>query len=244
MATHFLADLHLDDSRDEYARLLTAYLAGPARTAEAIYVLGDLFEVWIGDDGSLAQHRATLDAFAQLVASGVAIFFMRGNRDFAVGEAFQQVSGMCLLDDPCVIDLYGVPTLLSHGDLFCTDDLKHQHFRTKYTDPVWRKRRLRLPLWLRRRAAARARRKSRYDKHRNPPHIMDVNSDAVRRIMLAHGVRQLIHGHTHRPATHEFTLDGDPARRIVLPDWRPDQTGVLVVDADGHHVHWLGDAIQ
>lgn len=239
MATHFLADLHLDDSAGAFARRLQAYLAGDARDAEALYVLGDLFEVWIGDDGSLPRHRATIEAFAALTDTGVPVYFMRGNRDFAVGEAFVRASGMRILDDPHVLELYGCPTLLSHGDMFCTDDLAHQAFRNRYLNPDWRNRRLRLPLWSRRLLAGCARYKSRRGNTNKPRYIMDVNTRTVAECMREYGVRQLIHGHTHRPASHEFEIDGAAARRIVLPDWRPGQTGVMIADATACDTLWL-----
>ncbi len=244
MATHFLADLHLIDTREPNAQRLARYLAGPARDAEAVYVLGDLFDVWIGDDGSLPIHRATVDLFGELAASGTPVYFMRGNRDFAVGEAFFQASGMQILSDPHVIDLYGAATLLSHGDYFCTGDRAHQAFRAKYMDPTWRKRMLRLPLWLRRLLAKRARRKSAEGKALKPWHIMDVNPETVTRTMRAHGVRHLIHGHTHRPETHVFNLDGAAAKRHVLPDWRPDQAAVLVADKNALRTLWLNGAFS
>lgn len=239
MATHFLADLHLDNAHDSFARRLQAYLAGPARTAEAVYVLGDLFEVWIGDDGGLPRHRDTIDAFAALTQAGVPAYFMRGNRDFAVGDAFTHATGMRILDDPYMLDLYGVPTLLSHGDLLCTDDIAHQAFRTRYTDPQWRAAKLAWPLWLRQLVARWARHKSRRGKERKPQHIMDVNADSVRRTMLEHGARRLIHGHTHRPATHTQSVDGVELCRIVLPDWRPNQIGIVRVDTGGCDTLWL-----
>lgn len=239
MATHFLADLHLDDAHDAFARRLQGYLAGDARFADALYVLGDLFEVWIGDDGSLARHRATVDAFANLTQAGVPVYFMRGNRDFAVGAAFVRATGMQILDDAHVIDLYGSPTLLCHGDLLCTDDRAHQAFRARYLDSDWRNRQLRLPLWSRRLLARWARTRSRRGKARKPRCIMDVNADAVAGVARQYGVRQLIHGHTHRPDTHVCDVDGTPVRRIVLPDWRPDRMGVLVADDTGFETLWL-----
>ncbi len=243
MATHFLADLHLTDTREPNAQRLARYLAGPALEAEAVYVLGDLFDVWIGDDGSLPTHRETVDRLGELAARGVPIYFMRGNRDFAVGEAFVQASGMRILEDPCVVDLYGIPTLLSHGDYFCTDDAAHQAFRAKYMNPVWRRRMLRLPLLLRRLLAKRARRKSTEGKALKPWRIMDVNPDAVAATMRENGVQRLIHGHTHRPETHVFDLDGARAERHVLPNWRPDQAGVLVVDESELRTVWLHDEL-
>ncbi|MES1927661.1 UDP-2,3-diacylglucosamine hydrolase [Salinisphaera dokdonensis CL-ES53] len=233
MATHLLADVHLTGADDPNAARLNAYLDGPAREAEAVYVLGDLFDVWIGDDGSLPIHAEVIEHFAALARSGVPTYFMRGNRDFAVGEAFVSASHMQILDDPVVADLHGTPTLLSHGDVFCTGDTPHQKFRARYTDPRWRARMMKLPLWLRRRLARRARRKSQAGKQQKAAHIMDVNSDAVRETMRRLGVRRLIHGHTHRPADHVLEIDGGDARRIVLADWRPDQAEYLCVDAHG-----------
>lgn len=226
---HFIADLHLLDDEDWKARCLADYLAGPARAADALYVLGDLFEVWIGDDGSIRSHKQTLDAFAALAASGVPVYFIRGNRDFAVGPAFEARSHMRIIDDPTVINLHGLPTLLSHGDLFCTDDVKHQKFRSKYLNEDWRRRRLALPLWLRQKIAQWARRRSTRDKARKPAHIMDVNADTVSRMANKHNVHRIIHGHTHRPADH---TDHDPARH-VLADWRDGQIEVLIADESG-----------
>lgn len=233
MATHLLADVHLTSADDLNAQRLIAYLDGAAREADAVYVLGDLFDVWIGDDGSLPIHAAIVARFAALARTGVPLYFIRGNRDFAVGEAFVAASHMQILDDPVVVDLHGTPTLLSHGDVFCTDDAAHQAFRAKYTNPRWRARMLKVPLWLRRQLARRARRRSAADKAAKPMHIMDVNAKAVRAAMARHGVRRLIHGHTHRPARHALEVDGEPAERIVLADWRPDQAEILVADANG-----------
>lgn len=233
MATHLLADLHLRGADDPNTARLSAYLDGPARDAEAVYVLGDLFDVWIGDDGSLPVHAAVVDRFAALARAGVPAYFIRGNRDFAVGEAFVAASHMQILDDPVVVDLHGTPTLLSHGDVFCTDDTAHQKFRARYTDPRWRARMLKIPLWFRRQLAKRARRRSTAGKAAKPTHIMDVNAQTVHDAMARHGVRRLIHGHTHRPARHALEVDGEPAERIVLADWRPDQAGILVADTTG-----------
>lgn len=230
MATHFIADLHLRDAHDPNASRLKRYLDGPARSADALYVLGDLFDVWIGDDGSMETHAGVLDHFADLARAGIPAYFMRGNRDFAVGEAFVAHSRMQIVDDPIVVDLHGIPTLLSHGDVFCTDDIAHQAFRAKYTDPRWRARMHKIPLWLRRRLARRARRKSSQGKTRKPARIMDVNAETVREFMHARGVSRLIHGHTHRPDTHTLEIDGESATRIVLADWRTDRAEYLAVD--------------
>lgn len=210
---------------------MAGYLAGPARAADALYVLGDLFEVWIGDDGSIPAHKQTLDAFAALVANGVPVYFIRGNRDFAVGTAFEDQSRMRIIDDPTVIDLHGIRTLLAHGDIFCTDDIRHQRFRSKYLNENWRKRRLALPLWLRRGIAKWARRRSARGKAHKPAHIMDVNADTVLRMASKHNAHRIIHGHTHRPADY---TDHDPARH-VLADWRDGQVEVLIANESGIH---------
>lgn len=228
-STHFIADLHLDNDHEPAARRLAAYLAGPARTADALYVLGDLFEVWIGDDGSLAGHRGTVDALAGLADHGVPVYFQRGNRDFAVGKAFAAASGLTVLDDPVVVDLYGTPTLLTHGDLLCSDDLAQQRFRARYSNPRWRARMLALPVWLRRLIARRARQRSAAGKQHKAADIMDVNRDTVADLARQHGVSRVIHGHTHRPADH---VDPGLARHVIA-DWRPDQAEVLIATADG-----------
>jgi len=234
-ATHFIADLHLDNDQEPAACRLAAYLAGAARQADALYVLGDLFEVWIGDDGSLARHTATLTAFSALVEHGVTVYFQRGNRDFAVGPAFISAGQIQILDDPIVIDLYGTPTLLTHGDLLCSDDVAHQRFRARYTNPRWRTRMLALPLWLRRVIARRARARSAAGKQRLAADIMDVNNHTVGQIMRRHGATRIIHGHTHRPADYRQAA----YERHVIADWRPEQTQVLVASADGVSRHTI-----
>src|SRR5699024_4417105 len=154
--------------------------------------------------------------------------FSRGKWAFDSGAEFLHGCGMRLLPDPYLLDLYGLPTLLSHGDMLCTDDVAHQAFRARYLDPEWRASKLRLPLWLRRLVAIWARHKSRRGKAYKPHHIMDVNTDTVIAEMHKYGAQRLIHGHTHRPDTHEYTTDGTTLQRIVLPDWRPGRTGILV----------------
>lgn len=234
--THFLADLHLQPARPDLTRLFLDYAAGPARQAGRIYVLGDLFEYWIGDNGSLSDYPDVIAALRSLSDAGKTLYFMRGNRDFGVGDDFCRACGITILPDPCVINLNGESVLLSHGDLFCTDDIEHQKFRAKYTDPAWRKRILGLPVWIKRLIARYARARSKAGKQSKPAHIMDVNDQSVGEIMLAHGSRHLIHGHTHRPADHELTLDGRRGLRQVLSDWDEQRGGeILVFDSQGHH---------
>ncbi|MDN5938865.1 MAG: UDP-2,3-diacylglucosamine diphosphatase [Salinisphaera sp.] len=233
MATHFIADLHLDPARPELAAILHRYLAGAARDAEALYILGDLFEVWVGDDGSLEPHRETATALRALVDSGVPAWFQRGNRDFAVGPTFCAATGLQLLDDPAVIDLHGRRTVLTHGDALCTDDHAQLRFRERYTDPRWLARMLALPLWLRRGIARYGRARSRLSHRRKPRAIMDATDDAVSQSMATHHANLLIHGHTHRPADHVVRWRDGDGHRLVLADWRANCGEVLVVDEHG-----------
>jgi len=233
VSTHFIADLHLQASKPELTAIFNRYLAGPARDAHTLYILGDLFEYWIGDDGSLPEHRDNVDALAALAESGVHVFFMRGNRDFAVGPEFARTAGLRIIDDPLLIDLYGMPTLLTHGDVLCTDDIEHQRFRAKYSDPAWRRRMLKLPKFLRRQIARSARAKSQYNTRNLSEEIMDVNELAVRNFMQEYGASRLIHGHTHRPQIHDVALKYGNGERYVLPDWHERQGGVLICDEHG-----------
>jgi UDP-2,3-diacylglucosamine hydrolase len=233
VTTHFVADLHLHPARPGLAALFHRYLAGEARRADTLYILGDLFEVWVGDDGGLAEFRDTAAAIAALADHGTKVCFMRGNRDFAVGPEFAAACRLTVLDDPAVVDLSAGPALLSHGDLLCTDDSAHQHFRARYNDPRWRARMLRLPLWSRRLIARYARARSRAGNRNKPEAIMDVNAETVRRLMRRYQVPLLIHGHTHRPADHEIDLNGAPGQRLVLSDWHDDRGEVLVCDENG-----------
>jgi len=219
MPTLFISDLHLDESRPQILDVFSRFLAGQAREAEALYILGDLFESWIGDDDDSALALRIGGELKALHDTGVAVYFMHGNRDFLLGSDYAQRSGMTLLADPTVIELDGERTLLMHGDTLCTDDPDYQKFRALVRDPKWQRDFLAKPLGERRAFAAQARGESRRHTAAMRPEIMDVNQQAVESAMRAHGVRRLIHGHTHRPATHRFDLDGNQAERIVLGDW-------------------------
>lgn len=240
MTTLFISDLHLSDEKPGIREIFLRFLNGRARDAEALYLLGDIFEYWIGDDASMPQYQPECEALEALSASGVFTGFMRGNRDFLVGEALAAATGMQLLDDPCVIDLYGEPTLLTHGDMLCTDDLKHQEFRAFALDPENQARILALPIEHRDRIAQGIRMLSKSNNAREAADIIDVNQSAVEDCLRSHGVRQMIHGHTHRPAVHDFALDGDDARRIVLADWHETGGSTLVCDAAGCRSESLG----
>lgn len=231
MTTLFISDLHLDGSRPAVTQLFFSFLAGEARRADALYILGDLFEAWIGDDDDDAHHQAVLSRL-QALSRTVPVAVMHGNRDFLLGERFARESGCRLLAEAEVVHLYGVPTLLMHGDQLCTDDDAYQAFRRTARDPGWQRDMLARPLAERRAIARQARDRSAIENAMKADAIMDVNADAVADAMRRHGVRRMIHGHTHRPAVHELDLGGTPATRIVLGDWY-DQGSVLRVDADG-----------
>ena len=217
--TFFISDLHLDPSRPDIIALAATFLRERAIDGDALYILGDLFEYWIGDDQPTVGLEPVLAALDGLSQAGVPIHFIAGNRDFLIGDVFCREHGIHLLRDGAVIDLHGQPTLLMHGDALCTDDERYQQLRTMLRDPAWQQRFLSLPLEERIRQAQALRERSETETQQKDTMIMDVNNDAVRAAMRRAGVRRLIHGHTHRPAIHEFTLDGEDAERIVLGDW-------------------------
>lgn len=220
MATLFIADLHLDDSRPHITQLFEQFLASEeARSADALYILGDLVEAWVGDDDDAELPKRIAHATRTLRDAGVPVYFMVGNRDFLLGEDFAQRAGFTLLEDGTVHTLYGRPTLLMHGDVLCTDDVAYQTVRKQVRNPEWMAQVLAMPLPARRAFAAKAREDSRAHTGSTMETIMDVNADAVAQAMRQAGVTRLIHGHTHRPAVHRLDLDGHPVERIVLGDW-------------------------
>lgn len=232
MATLFISDLHLDALRPEPLTRFRALLAGPARQAEALYILGDLFEAWIGDDDDRPPHPGVIASLADLAATGTPVYVMRGNRDFLMGARFEVETGCRLLPDPTVVDLYGEPMLLMHGDTLCTEDLEYQAFRRQVRDPRWQSGFLARPLAERAALAQKAREGSRMATQGKAEAIMDVTPEAVVETMQTHGVRQLIHGHTHRPAIHRLVLQSGEACRIVLGDWYQTDS-VLVLNERG-----------
>ena len=232
MATLFVSDLHLDPARPEITRLFAEFLDGEARSADALYILGDLFEAWVGDDDPSEIGASVADRLAALAASGVPVYFMHGNRDFLLGADYARRAGMVLLEDPTVVDLHGRRALLMHGDTLCTDDDAYQAFRAEVRAPEWRQAFLSLPLSRRKQRIEALRRESEAEKRVKPLDIMDVNPGAVLRALTFHRCPRLIHGHTHRPARHRLIADGVPSERWVLPDW--DATGgYLSCDAAG-----------
>ncbi len=230
--TLFISDLHLDPERPAITALFLDFLASRALEADAIYILGDLFEAWIGDDDTGDMNQAVCDSLKARALAGTPVYVMRGNRDFLLGSGFAERCGCTLLEDPARIDLYGRPALLMHGDLLCTDDTEYMAFRKMVRDPVWQQEMLAKPLNERRQMAQAMRANSREQTDGKPESIMDVNSDAVVRLMTENHVQRLIHGHTHRPAIHDLDIAGHAAQRIVLGDWY-EQGSVLVCSAAG-----------
>lgn len=233
MTTLFISDLHLSAERPHIGALFSDFVRTEARTADALYILGDLFEYWIGDDVlAHKEYATTVQALHALSAAGVPVYLMHGNRDFLIGEAFCRATGCTLLNDPTVIDLYGRKTLLMHGDLLCTDDVEYQAVRKRIRDPRFIQAFLAKPAAERDAVVRDYRAQSKAVTSQKPPEIMDVNAQTVGATLRAHGVRYLIHGHTHRPAHHRFKLDGVSVERIVLGDWY-DQGSVLRCGAAG-----------
>lgn len=239
MGTLVIADLHLDAARPRITTLFERYLASDeVRHAEALYILGDLVEAWIGDDDDADLPNRIAIATRAVRDAGVPVYFMVGNRDFLLGEQFAERAGFTLLDDGCVHTIDGCRTLLMHGDVLCTDDTAYQAVRTQVRDPAWQAHFLATPLAQRRAFAAQAREQSKAHTGSTMESIMDVNADAVACAMRTAGVQRLIHGHTHRPAIHRFDLDGAAAERIVLGDWY-QHGSVLRIDAAGIELHGL-----
>jgi UDP-2,3-diacylglucosamine hydrolase len=234
MATLFVSDLHLDPERPAATGLFGRFLDGEARTADALYILGDLFEAWVGDDDPSTAGAFVAEKLKSLADSGVPVSFIRGNRDFLLGDDYARRSGMTILPDPAVVMLHGEPTLVLHGDLLCTDDTAYQQFRAQTRDPRWQAQFLAQPLQARLAFAAQARAasKARYGELQasgQSETITDVAPATVQEWFKRYGVRRMIHGHTHRPAIHD---EGGGNKRIVLGDWY-EQGSVLRVNGEG-----------
>ena len=238
MATLFISDLHLDPRRPAIVSLFLDFLERRARRADALYILGDLFEAWIGDDDDAELGHTVASALRTLVESGVPTYFLHGNRDFLVGQGFASASQVQLLPESVVIDLADEAVLLLHGDTLCTDDVEYQAFRAQVRDPAWQAGLLARPLAQRRMLASQLRETSRQATQAKGTEITDVNPAAVEHALRTHGVDHLIHGHTHRPTIHQWMLDGRPARRAVLGDWY-EQGSVLSCDKAGWRLESL-----
>ena len=220
MPALFISDLHLTEERPAANERFIDFLEGKARTSEALYILGDFFEYWIGDDDLEDPFNAVMAGLLrQLSAGGVRLYLMHGNRDFLLGARFCEATGAQLLADPSVHEIEGVRTLLVHGDTLCTDDLDYQNWRRIARSEAWQREFLAKTRAERRQAILGLREKSKEVIQAKPAEIMDVNEAAVAEAMRSHGITRLVHGHTHRPGRHALTIEGRPAERWVLPDW-------------------------
>ncbi|PPD31838.1 MAG: UDP-2,3-diacylglucosamine diphosphatase [Methylomonas sp.] len=228
----FISDLHISLEKTEITRRFLDFLQHRAAKAKALYILGDLFDAWIGDDDNTPPNKAIKRALKAVSDNGTEIFMIQGNRDFLLGERFCVESGIRLLDEYAVIDLNGQPVLLTHGDLLCTDDLPYQAFRVKSHSQEWQQNVLSKPLLLRLLAARWYRLRSFWHKRKKQQDIMDVNPQTVIEVMRKHHCTTLIHGHTHRPAIHSIVIDNNPAQRIVLADWKKDSGECLCWDGE------------
>ena len=219
MSTLFVSDLHLEAERPDIGDQFIKFLQTDAMEADDLYILGDLFEAWIGDDDPNAHYAKIKIAIRKVVDKGVPVYFMHGNRDFMIGRQFANETGVKILEDPYPITMYGQKALLSHGDAMCTDDVQYQRVRVMTRNPDWQASMLAKPLKERLNIAEEARRQSLEQTLNLSMSIMDVNPDEIKRVIAAHGVDVLLHGHTHRPGIHTVDLGNRKAKRIVLGDW-------------------------
>lgn len=233
----FISDLHLSPDLPWLTQGFFSFLEH-ARGSDALYVLGDLFEAWVGDDHRDDYNNAVIAAFRALSDSGTRLFFIHGNRDFLLGQSFAADTGGTLLPDSQVIDLQGRPLLIMHGDQLCTRDEKYMAFRAQSRDPAWQQALLDKPLDQRLMIASMWRMQSKAMSSNKPENIMDVTPEDVVRVLQEAGAATLLHGHTHRPAVHDITVNGEPARRLVLGDWREEAGEAVtgVADANGLHL--------
>jgi len=235
--TLFISDLHLDPSRPAIVAQLERFLSEVVPGAEALYILGDLFEYWVGDDGLALPFPRRIAQRLHAASAHAPVHFMHGNRDFLAAGRFARETGAALLDDPTTIDLYGTRTVLLHGDTLCTDDVRYQAFRKQVRDPAWQEATLALPIEERLVLANRMRTQSEGTKQATEVEIMDVSPDAVARAFAECGCELMIHGHTHRPGRHVHRVGGRECVRWVLPDWyesggylEASETGLRAVD--------------
>lgn len=241
-AALFVSDLHLCPTRPSIARRFLDFLAEEAVKADTLYILGDLFDYWAGDDDLSDPFNAAIAAALKALAGrGTRLFFIKGNRDFLIGTDFVRETGMTLLDEPHLATIAGVPTLLLHGDTLCSDDTAYQEFRSEVRSQAWRDAFLAKPLPERRAQIAALRVRSEQAKHAKTAAIMDVNAGAVAELLRAYGYPRLIHGHTHRPGHHEHLVDEHRCQRWVLGDWY-DQGSYLVCDLQGCRAQSLAPA--
>lgn len=232
----FVSDLHLSADAPAITDRFEAFLGGPVRNAQALFILGDLFEYWAGDDDlDDPLNTRIVRALRGAVEAGVQVSFLAGNRDFLVGTRFAEAAGIALLDDPYVLSVPAWQFVLTHGDTLCSDDVEYQAFRTQVRQPAWQTRFLDQPLAERKRQIAAIRARSLESKAAKSAAIMDVNAGTTEDFIREHGYATVIHGHTHRPATHDHIVDGIHCERWVLADWRAD---------GGEAICWDGERLQ
>ncbi len=235
----FISDLHLCESRPNIIDAFISFLAHTAAHADALYILGDLFEYWAGDDAiSHGVHAKTINALHQLSSQGVSLFVMHGNRDFLLDDGFAHATNAKILPDPTLVSLYGHATLLSHGDILCTDDIDYQRFRAEVRSDAWKQKFLNQSLSDRIAFIESVRQKSDQEKSIKSMQIMDANPTAVTQLLASHHYPTLIHGHTHRPKQHQHPINGHVCARWVLGDWY-EQGSYLRVDKAGFHPYQL-----
>jgi len=232
----FISDLHISFEKKEITRRFLSFLQNQAKNASAVYILGDLFDTWVGDDDNMPPNKKIKKQLKQLTNSGTKVFLQQGNRDFLLGQQFCKETGITLLDEYTVIDLFGVKTLLTHGDLLCTDDIPYQAFRQKSHTHEWKQNVLTKPLLLRLLVARWYRFRSFFHKRKKSQDIMDVNQQTISHVMQEYDCHRLIHGHTHRPAIHDFKIKQIPAQRFVLAEWKKDSAEILLWNAEGYKI--------
>ena len=229
----FIADLHLCVTRPDITKIFLDFMDTVAKQAESLYILGDLFEYWAGDD-DLAQplHRTVAEKLQEIRQQNVGLFFMHGNRDFLIAQKFADAANLTLIPDPTQIHLYGTDTLLMHGDTLCTEDTAYLKFRDMVRDDAWQHNFLAQPLQVRHQLIQAMRATSESQKSNKPPEIMDASETAVLSTFEKYAVTRIIHGHTHRPFRHDYELNGKRCQRWVLPAWY-EKGGYLHCDAEG-----------
>jgi UDP-2,3-diacylglucosamine hydrolase len=232
VSTLFISDLHLTGKRPQVISLFLDFLRRDAVEADALYILGDFFEYWIGDEAiNRPDHAPVISGLKALCATGTPVYVMHGNRDFLMDNDFENASGCSLIADPIVIDLYGQKALITHGDYLCTDDVAYMEFRNMVRERSWQKEFLKKSVEERDAIAQKYRSISKEISQSKEPDIMDINQQTLLNEMKKYGVDLVIHGHTHRPAVHEFRINGTEAKRVVLGDWY-DQGSMLIADRD------------
>ena len=230
MNRYFISDLHLDETRPHTTALFQSFVEELKENNQQteLYILGDLFESWIGDDYENELHNQVKATLKSLTGSGIKVFFLYGNRDFLIGEEFLSETDVELLIDPFLLKSNGKSILLTHGDQMCIDDMEYQSFRTIVRNPDWQKDFLNFPISKRLKIAGETKDASKQSKQEKSMDIMDVNEEEVLRVLKQHEVNTMIHGHTHRPMKHELKIDGRLCSRYVLGDWNKTSAMVLL----------------